>query len=176
MGVLIFVSWVMIRSQWLIAAVIVVVYAGILLFFVGVVSIIICLYNDRRKNTVGYKKKSMVTLSILLINFPVSIAIISTVLYILGVSTVTIENQSNTKIENMFLSERGHLYTIDSVLPTKTIQKKITFQSEGPVHYSFTRGKTKDEGILLDYVSRGMGNSVVMVVTDQGRVQISEKF
>lgn len=102
--------------------------------------------------------------------------IISTVFYVNSGSIVIIENQSTTKIENILLTERDHVYEFGSLLPNTEIEKKLHFQSEGTVRYSFTRDNEKHEGIIFGYVTGGVGNTAVMIVTESGKIIINQKI
>ena len=175
-GIVIFLAWFATRAQWLTVAGIVNLYAGLALFCIGVISLAVYFYKARRSAIAGYWKKSIVTLAILFSNFPVAAAIFSAAYYVASFSTVVIENQSNTQIEDIYLSERGHVYKIGSVLPNEKLEKKYHFQSEGSVYYSFTKNGIKYEGILFGYVTSGKGNSVKMLITKSGEVEINEKI
>ncbi len=175
-GIFIFLAWLPTRSDWLEIAGIVNLYIGLALFFIGVICLSIYFYTARKKSVVGYWKKSIIALAILLANIPVATAIISTVIYMESAITVTIENQSSTIIEEISISEHGHIYEFGSVLPNERLEKKFHFQSEGSVHYSFKRNGSKFEGIFIGYVSGGFGADVKMLITKSGAVKINGKI
>ena len=109
-------------------------------------------------------------------NFPLSAAIISTVLYVESTITVTIENQSSAIIKEIYISERGHIYEFGSVLPNEKLVKEFHFQSEGSVRYSFIKNGSKFEGLLIGYVSGGFGADAKILITKSGEVKIHEKI
>jgi hypothetical protein len=118
----------------------------------------------------------MVSLAVLVSNFPVAVAIFSAVFYVISISTVTIENRTKIKIESLVLSERGHVYNVGVVLPNETLEKNYRFQSEGAVHYSFMRDQNKYEGIMFGYVTGGFGSKATMLITKTGEVKIDQKI
>jgi len=174
-GVFIFLAWLASGAYWLEWTGMVNLYAGLVLFCIGLISLAVYFYKARRNAIRGYWKKSIVALLILLANFPVAAVIISAALYVASVSTVIIKNQSSSKIENIYLSEQGHVYEAGSVLANEKIERKFHFQSEGSIRYSFTRNDIKYEGIMFGYVTGGMGSSSKMLITKRGKVKIDEK-
>ncbi len=175
-GILIFLCWLVTRAHWLKMVGLVTLYIGLGLFVIGVIFLVIYFIQSRKNEILGYWKKSSVSLLILLSNFPVYAVIMGTVIYVAGISTVIIENQSTTSIKKVILSVQGNIFNLGSVLPNEQIKKNIHFQSEGAVHYSFTREKDKYEGVMFGYVTGGMGNTAIMVITESGKVRIDEKI
>ncbi|SHE21945.1 hypothetical protein [methanotrophic endosymbiont of Bathymodiolus puteoserpentis (Logatchev)] len=174
-GIFIFLAWLTTRAHWLEVAGIINLYAGLMLFCIGIISLIVYFYKAQKNTVGGYWKNSIVALMILLANIPVAVTIVSTVRYVVSASTVVFENQSSTKVEDIYLSEREHVYEIGSVLPNQTLEKGFHFQSEGAVSYSFTRNGNKYRGIMFGYVTGGMGSSAKMIITKSGKVEINEK-
>jgi hypothetical protein len=175
-GILIFLCWLVTRAHWLEIAGAVTLYAGFAVFFIGVICLAVYFFKARKNGVAGYWKKCILALAVLLVNFPVAATIIGTVRYVTSISTVIIENQSSIKVEDFLLSEQGHVYDIGSVLPNGKLEKKFHFKSEGSVHYSFTRGGAKYEGVMFGYVTGGMGNTSIMVITESGKVKVDEKI
>ena len=175
-GILIFICWLVTRTHWLKMAGLVTLYIGLGVFVIGVICLVIYFVQSRNNAALGYWKKSAVSLLILLSNFPVYSAIMGAAIYVVGTSTVIIENQSTISIKKVILSVQGNIFNIGSVLPNEKIKKNIHFQSEGAVHYSFTREKDKYEGVMFGYVTGGMGNTAIMVITESGKVRIDEKI
>ncbi len=175
-GILIFFSWLIARAHWLEAAGIINIYVGLVIFTIGMIALIIYIYKARKNSLDGYWKKSILPFAILIINFPFAAGVIVTVFYVLSFSTVIIENQSSTEIENIFLSERGHIYEFGSVMPNEVIEKKFRFKSEGSINYSYKRNGIKYEGIMIGYVTSEMGESASMVISESGEVNINEKI
>ena len=175
-GILIFLCWLVFRDNWLETAGVYTIYVGVASFVIGMFCLTLYVIQSRNSKVIGYWKRSMVSLVILVSNFPVAVAIFSTVFYMISISTVTIENRMKIKIESLVLSERGHVYNIGAVLPNETLEKNYRFQSEGAVHYSFTRGKKKYGGIMFGYVTGGVGSKAKMLITKTGEVKIEQKI
>ncbi len=173
-GTLIFFCWRSTRLHWLMTAGVITIYAGLAIFIIGIICLAVYFFQARKTAVKEYKKKSIIALTILLANFPVVAVIISIVFYLISLSSVQFENQSSTKTGEILLSEKGHVYKIGSLLPNETLEKKIQFQSEGSVRYSFTRNKIKYEGIMFGYITGGHGSSATLKITKSGEVKINE--
>ncbi len=149
---------------------------GVASFVIGIFSLTVYVIQSHNSGVIGYWKRSMVSLAVLVSNFPVAVAIFSAVFYVISISTVTIENRTKIKIESLVLSERGHIYNVGVVLPNETLEKNYRFQSEGAIHYSFMRDQNKYEGIMFGYVTGGFGSKSTMLITKTGEVKIDQKI
>ena len=175
-GILIFLCWLVTRDNRLEMMGAYTISVGLGLFIVGIFCLTIYVIQSRNNGAVGYWKRSILSLVILVSNFPVAVAIFGAVIYVISISTVTIENRTKTKIKELVLSERNHVYNIGIVLPNEKLEKNYRFQSEGAVHYSFIRDQNKYEGIMFGYVTGGIGSEAIMLVTESGEVNIDQKI
>lgn len=174
-GTTIFFTWLIIRADWLMLAGIFTIYAGLVLFCTGTMSLAVYFFKARANKSTGYWKKSIVALIILLANFPAAATILSAVLYKESASSVTVVNNSEYKIEDIYLSDRVHRYEIGSLSPHELLVNEIHFKSEGSVGYSYTSNGIKYKGTLFGYVTGGLAVSANMVITESGEVEIIEK-
>jgi len=152
------------------------IYVGLALFCLGIVCLAIYFYKARANNIKDYWKKSLVAFIILIANFPAAATIISAVMYEESASSVTVVNNSEYIVEDIYLSDRIHQYEIGSVLPNEILNKQIHFKSEGSVRYFFQSNGVKYKGTIFGDVTDGLGVSGEIVIDESGEVKVFEIF
>jgi hypothetical protein len=176
LGILIFFSWVVTEAPWLQLVGIINIIAGFCLFIVGIFCLGIYLYKAKKIKVRGYFKRSLFSLLILLINYPVAASAIYTANYIMSTSTVIIENYSSFEITQFRLTEREDIYQIEPIRPKGKTEKKYHFKYEGSVYYTFLLNGKKYKGLMFGYVSSGIKITSVMVISENGEVNVNQKI
>jgi len=114
-------------------------------------------------------------LSILLLNFPAAILSLLIADSVYSTSTVTVQNNSNDEITEIWVNLRGgKSYSLPSVQPRKTHVEKIRFKVESDVLYTLSINGSSKQGVLFGYVSPGMGYRVHIMINSNDMVKIEE--
>jgi hypothetical protein len=90
---------------------------------------------------------------------------------ILSTYTITIDNQSNNMLENIFFSEQGYIYQIDPVPSHSKRIIELQFQSEGSVNYSFTQNGIVYTDVLFGYITNGTQGTANITMTQYNQVE-----
>jgi hypothetical protein len=102
-GISVFCSWILTRWDWLMLAGFFTVVIGFLLFLGGLVSLLIA-SRRARQHGMPYKQKNLFIFGLLLLNFPVALAMVFYVIHLMNISDVFIMNNFGKP-----LNQIGHL-------------------------------------------------------------------
>ncbi len=129
--------------------------------------------NIERKLGSSYPiKRTLISLGILLLNFPVEALALYSAVYITSTNTATVINNSSYEVTDMVLSERDQSYSLPPIMPGQEITEHFHFKYEGAVEYRLSINGSVKTGIMFGYVTGGMGESATMVITSDGAVEI----
>lgn len=173
-GCLIFITWLISRADWLALAGVYTIMAGLMLFVFGLLFLVIYWIKERKFGNAYPIKRSLISLGILLLNFPVLLLILYFHDYISNTVTVRVVNNFPFAITDMTLFERDHLCVYPPIAPGQEVIEHFHFKFEGSIHYRLSLAGSKKEGIAFGYVSSGTSNSTVMVITEDGEVEAGE--
>jgi len=173
-GVLILLAWFTTRADWLMVAGISNIAAGVLLFVCGLVFLGLYNYSERKAGNAYPLKKSFLSLSILLFNFPAATLALYSADYVISTSVLTVENNSPYEVSGFILKERDLVYSFPSVTPNRTVTQKYHFKYEGSVDYRLLINGEQKQGIMFGYVSNGMGWEATMVIDKNGSIIVGQ--
>ena len=152
-GILIFALWWLFRADWLVMAGLFIILSGLVMFMFGLIAVTIYFVQAHRQQLPGYRLRAAITLTILLVNFPLAAGIIYSVEHLLSYSTVIIYNQSDFFMDDITLHQRDTQYRLGALAAGSQLEKEIHFKYEGEVSYSFDLNKQAYEGDLFGYVT-----------------------
>lgn len=177
-GITIFFFWVAFRSDWLVLAGMINIYAGLVLFLIGVISLTVYFNKTRNIDSQNHIRNSFISLAILLSNFPVAALIIGEVNRIESTSVVIIENRSNIAISNFTLTEDSHntKYKLKAIAPNQTGKIEFSAYSDCSVSYSFELNGKLFKGVAFGYLTNGMGGQSTIIVTEDNNVFVNESL
>ena len=172
-GTIIFFLWLITHDILLSLAGAVTIFLGFFSVSLGLISLAIYLYKSKVNSIKNSKIKIIKALTILLINFPLALLFIMISSYIRSTFTITIDNQSNKTIKNIYLSESNYTYDLPNVLAHTKVSHDLHFKSEGEVNYSLIIDTIKHSGIVFGYITSGVHgdaqitiNSFIQVTVD----------
>lgn len=171
-GGLIFISWLVTRADWLMLAGIYNIMAGLALFVCGLVFLLVYGQKERKISNNYPIKRTLISLGILLLNFPAAALAIYSAEYISSTNTATVINNSSFEVADMVLRERDRSYPFPPIAPGQEVTEEIHFKYEGSVDYKLSLNGSVKTGIMFGYVTGGMGESATMVITTDGAVEI----
>lgn len=174
-GVSIYIAWLTYKSDWLEQAGLINLNAGLLLFFPGIMSLVIYYYKAKQGKIYQYLRNTLLLLGILLINFPLAAFIIGSASSLSAQSQIIIENQTTAPITQFSLKESdGRQHILGDIAAGQSTVKTLTFESEGSVNYSFQHQDKTHNGSFLGYVTPGTGFTVKMKLNPQSEISIDE--
>lgn len=171
-GVLIFFSWLVIRADWLMLAGAYNILAGLVFFVCGLLILFAYGHKERKKGNSYPIKRSLISLGILLFNFPAALLAIYSADYVNGTSVATVINNSSFEAKDLTLSERDQSYSLSPIAPGQEVIKYFHFKHEGSVDYRLSLNGSIQKGVMFGYVTGGMGDRATMVIKKDGTVEI----
>jgi len=156
---------------------VIIIYTGLALFCLGLGSIGSYAYAARKAHVKGWIAKSALAITLLTSNLPVALGLVSAALYIMSTDVVLVNNKSDFHIEEIVLHDPvGVSYQFGSVAAWS--RRKVTFHfgGEGAVTYSLNVAGKIHSGILLGYITSGLGSAATMTINKDGTVDVQEHF
>jgi hypothetical protein len=171
-GCLIFFSWLVTRADWLMLAGIYNIITGLALFVCGLFFLLVYGQNERKLNN-GYPlERTLISLGVLLFNFPAAVLALYSAEYIISSSTATVINSSSFEVTDMVLIEREQSYPFPSIAPGQEVTEHFHFKYEGTVGYKLYLDSSVKTGVMFDYVTSGMGEKATMVINSDNAIEI----
>jgi hypothetical protein len=171
-GVGIFAAWLVTRADWFMGAGIYNLMAGLVLFFCGLVFLLVHCLVERKSGKRFPQKQTLIGLAILLLNFPTSALIIYSVEYIVSTSSVTVVNNSSFAVTDMVLNAGLRTHPFPPIAADQEVTESFRFKYEGAIAYKLSVDGSIKSGIMFGYVSDGMGESATLVIKSDGAIQI----
>ncbi len=170
-GCLIFFGWLGTRADWLIFAGIYNIMAGLVLFLFGLLCLFVYGQKERKSGNAYPVRRSLISLGLLLFNFPAAALALYSVQYVMSTSVVTVQNNSSFEVIDLALTEKDFSYPFPAVGPGQEIIEYFHFKSESSVDYRLTLNGSIKEGIMFGYVSNGTGENATLVIKKDGTVE-----
>jgi len=175
-GLLIFFSWLMTRSSWLMAAGIINLLSGLCLFIVGLVCFGVYLHKVKSVPLHVPLWYRILPILILLTNFPVAATIMYVVNDIETTSVITIVNNSEYPVTEFYLQERDKKHEVGSVLPGEVKKESFHFRQEGTVMYFFRLKENDYNDIMFGYVTNGMAKTGSLTISRSRTITVEQKL
>lgn len=169
---MIFFSWLVIRADWLMIAGVYNILAGLVFFVCGLSFLFAYGHKERKKGHTYPIKRSLISLGILLFNFPAAVLAIYSAEYVKGTSVATVINNASFEVKDLVLIERDQTYLFPPIAPGQKVKKYYHFKYEGSVYYRLSMNGTIQKGAMYGYVTGGMGDRATMVIKKDGTVEI----
>lgn len=173
-GCLIFIAWLVTRADWLALAGAYTIMVGLVLFIFGLVFLALYWIHEWKEGKASPVKRSLVSLGILFLNFPVLVLILYVQDYISSTVTVRVINRSPIAITDMTLFEKDHMRVYPTIAPGQEVTEYFHFKFEGSIHYRLSVADSTKEGVVFGYVINGSGDSTIMVIRGNGVVEVGE--
>lgn len=175
-GTTIFAVWLLTRLDWLILAGYFTIIIGLLLFVGGLVSIFVATRKAKQQAT-PYKRKNLLILVVLLLNFPVAMGMASYALHLMTIYDVLIINELEKPIDQIvFTDPVGKNYPIYDVPPHSQTHHEFNFDGEGSVNYQIKSTTIEQSGILIGYITSSLGGHVTVKISSDGTISVNESL
>jgi hypothetical protein len=170
-GCIIFLSWLATRADWLMLAGVYNIMAGLALFVCGLGFLLVYGQKERKLTDRYPVKRTLISLGILLFNFPVAALALYSAEYIISTSTAIVINNSPFEITDLVISEREQSYPFPPIAAGQEVIEYFHFKYEGSVNYKLSLNGSVKTGVMFGYVTGGMGESATMVISSNGAVE-----
>ena len=175
-GTIIFLLWVITRKSFLESFGVYTIYGGFFLFILGIIFLAVYFFMNRKNDTIKFfKTKILISLLILLSNFPIAGYYFINVCNIISISEVYLENKTICLISEITISDPIKTYNIQDISPGRILKQKFIFEGEGVVKYSFIVNKKVQSGVLIGYISPGMGINVELIIHNEDKIEVKQK-
>lgn len=171
-GSVIFIAWLSTREDWLVLAGMYNLMLGLALFTCGLIFLFTYGQKELKDGRAYPIKRSLISLGILLFNFPAAALALYSADYIVNTSTATVVNNSPFEITDLILSEKNLGYPFPPIASGQEVTEKFHFKYEGAVNYKLSLNGAAKEGVMFGYVTGAMGENATMVISRNGAVEI----
>ncbi|SIO67315.1 hypothetical protein SAMN05444166_8331 [Singulisphaera sp. GP187] len=111
--------------------------------------------------------------ALLLVNFPVALAISLTAVDLATRYTVAVHNDSAKTLRHVRLSGGGYDVAIGTMLPGASVHQTMHSREEGQLEIHATRDTTAHVAVVDDYVTGDMGRHTIVRINRDGRISRS---
>lgn len=174
-GGVIFTCWAITKKSWLMLAGVINIYAGLGLFANGVICLFLYFHNEKKVNKSIAIKKGLISLAILLANFPMALAALYGASYLLSLSNLLVQNNTEFRINDLVLIERDKIYKFPVIPPEASVSESYYFKYEGSVAYKLTVNTKMHEGVAFGYVTNNSGGSAKMIISSEEQVTVEDQ-
>lgn len=151
-----FISWLVSRNEEILIFGVLFLVASIFLFALGLLTLLLAV-KEFRKNNLEYRSKLLIGLTLLVLNFPIGLAYISCVEYIIGTSHVMITNNSDEVIDTItFTDPAGKQHILRNIPAESKSVEEFHFKGEGSVNYNVLSKSINSSGIAIEYITFDM--------------------
>lgn len=148
---------------------------GVMLFVIGICCLIFYEYQHRQNHQVSAWRKLVKPVFILIVNFPAAAGCMYLVFFMMSVSVVTVENQTQNYIPIIHLKINNfEQKSITGVMPNEISKNYFRFKGGSTVEYSFEINGQEKKGNLIAYTTTHQGGYVLLTVTENGVVSVVE--
>ena len=165
------------ESAW-VSAGLVVIFAGIAMFGLGLVALCAYFFKGRKAGLETRKlvESCILTLMLLFSNFPVALACTWVANHEMSAYHLTFKNDSSEPVEDILVTWPGGSHPVAVPLHSlESVQFKIRVTGEGAIEYTSMQGGESCEGVLVGYVTSGLGGSLEVSFLDGCEFKATER-
>ena len=160
-------------SWWLMSAGFYTIIIGLFLFVCGLCFLFVYGRKELKSGNKYPLKRSLISLAILLFNFPAAALILLSVEHTFSSSVATVINHSPFEITDMVLIERDKFYRLPPIAASQRVKETFYFKYyEGAIDYKLTINGSPKSGVMFGYVTSGMGETATMIITKEGNIEV----
>ncbi len=172
-GSVIFVAWLFLRADALMAAGIITIYAGLCSIIVGVICLAIYLWRNWRSAAVPRRRlvwQATILTGLFLANFTAAGGFVFGAIMIETCYNLSITNQGNEPLQAVHVHGGGVNIEFGDIATSETVKRAFWIEHDGELVLTATRGGKKIEAIVDGYVTNNVGNDMRVTVTASGEV------
>lgn len=171
-GSAIFFAWLVTRWSWLEGAGVINIFAGLLLFLIGVVTLCVYLARERRRPNSSAKRWAVLAGGLLLANFPAAAVYGFAVIYIMSHYHVLVINESGETIDSFMLRSPGLEIELGPLRPGATRSRYLSFPTEGTLDFAARQQQLRFGGEIEGYVTGNMDGDTTVHVKHGGEFDV----
>jgi len=176
LGSAIFAAWLFSDLDALEIIGLIFIYGGIVLFAVGIVSLVMFV-SRARKGGIAHRIPGTLALAVLLLNFPICAAYIFIAFAMESAHVVIVVNCADMPIENLTLTDpTGRQFQTGTIGPGQFRHTCLDFSGEGAVQFSLNVNGEARAGTLIGYLADPLGSHATLRLSEKLTVQASEEF
>jgi len=162
-------------EPWVEAGVIV-IWAGLLLFLVGVCALCVYVIRGLRRGVpgLGIARTAVMTLTLLLVNFPLALGCMMLTADSISRVRLRLRNESTTVLESLAITWSGGEERLGTLTPGQSVRLSFHSARDGAIRFTARQGGEDYEGELLGYVSSNMSLTNDVIFLGDGQVRVEE--
>ena len=177
-GIVILLTWLLTGWHWLMAAGIVTLYGGLLLVFIGAVSLVAFAWTSVRGRSASCRqtiRQSLPVAGVLAVNFPVAVGIIAAVIHLETRYIVTIVNDSSVAVDSFVVSGGGVSVNVGSVPPGSKVRRSFFIKHDGTLTGKGKQDSRSIEGVIDGYVTNSSRGNKLVKIRPDGTLEVADK-
>jgi hypothetical protein len=167
-GAAVFLMWYFTRSALLMVVGIFTIYLGIVCVITGLASLIIYGRKCLREGRKSYAKKGVLPLTVLLLNFPLAVLIVSASINLMAQYRLTVVNETDFDVSNISFVGPGVDVATGPVKSQESSTVIMRFKHDGVLRYHISFNKVEVDGDVKGYVTRNMGGEKLFIIREEG--------
>jgi len=151
---------------------------GLALLLLGFVTLGVYLVTGRRRGVPGrdLAQNALMTLLLLVVNFPVALACVWIAADSVTVYSLTFKNDSSEPVEDLLVTWPGGSDQVTGALHSReSVQFNIRVTGEGPIEYTSVQGGEACGGVVSGYVTTNLGGAAEVTFTGDCEFTVIER-
>ncbi len=148
----------------------------LLFLIIGCVSLFFAARSFKKSDTPQRGRKILLAAIMLLLNFPVGVAVIGHADYRSSFFEIRVVNQTRQTLNDIVIIDpQGTAQTLPAVPAGETVTHDLSLRGEGSVRYRMTLSDESFEGVLIGYITSDLRpQGATITVQANNRIEISE--
>jgi hypothetical protein len=176
-GLLVFAAWLVTGWERLMPIGVLVMAGGTLLVVVGIVALAVHAYRELRTRgaAIGSARRMLLTLLLLLVNFPVAFSVMRAVWEISTAYLVTLVNASGAPVDSFVLSGPGFVKELGPLPAGGRANYVCRFSGDGELTFASQQGGTIATGVVDGYVTKSVGADEIVSIGLGGQLTVTRQ-
>ena len=155
----------------------IVIWAGLLLFLVGVCALCVYVLKGLRGGIsgLGIARTAVMTLTLLLVNFPLALGCMMLAADSISKVRLRLRNESTTVLESLEITWSGGEEHLGTLAPGQSVRLSFNSARDGAVRFTARQGGEDCQGELLGYVTSNMSLTNDVIFLGDGQVRVEER-
>ncbi|MFN3827984.1 MAG: hypothetical protein ACK4NR_10220 [Micavibrio sp.] len=176
-GLAVYVAWLITGDENLVLLGVFLLPLCMLFFMIGLIALPFIARSLKKKQDPQAKKKTIILMACLMLNFPVAFGIMWHVDYSYSFYQISVTNQSDEDITTLRITDpAGRTQNFPKILANETQTKKMSLRGEGSVDYKITLSSGTQQGTLIGYITSDLRPAdASLTIFPDGHIQVIEK-
>ena len=174
-GTLIYLAWRVTRWDALPGLGLLNIICGLVLSLIGVVCLIGYLIRELRQPRIPQATlfvQVLLVSGLLLVNYLAATLFVMSAVDLMAQCTLHVANESTSTIESFVLIGPGVRVEAGPIQPGGSTSRTLDFQGDGMLKFAAKQQNVSFDGLLVDYVTSGMGGEIVVRVKPDSKFEV----